>query len=224
MNTPKKQFEHCVFYDCGHGGISPKGVYTTYPSKMFDHRQGEFHNGSIFYEGVKNRIYGNEVMRLLRDAGVNVVKVNHHWQDNDLKSRVDLANLYNKTVQKGFYVSEHSNATSKHNARGISVWTSPGQTTSDILANNFSKMLNQTTEASVGRIKQLQDLKDGDSDYEANFYVLVNTDMPAVLVENLFFDNYEDAKLLMNLDYFKYYTEMQASWIIDSLEYLDETR
>jgi len=72
------------------------------------------------------------------------------------------------------------------------------------------EMFQATSEASVGRIRQMSDLKDGDTDYEANFYVLINTVMPAVLLENLFFDNYADASLLMDKKYFEYYTRLQA--------------
>jgi N-acetylmuramoyl-L-alanine amidase len=223
MNN-RKNFQHCLFYDCGHGGVSPKGRYTTAPSKMFEHVSGEYHKGNMFYEGVKNRIYGWEIIRQVRDMGINVIEVNHHWQDTDLASRVNIANMYNANIQKGFYVSEHSNATSKHNARGMSVWTSRGQTSSDILADMFSKMLSDASNSKVGRIRQLQDLKDGDSDYEANFYVLANTNMPAVLIENLFFDNKADADLLMDKNYFEFYTQLQANWIRECIEWLDENK
>lgn len=220
----RKLYQHCVFYDCGHGGISPAGVYTTYPSKMFQHTKGEFHSNGVFYEGLKNRVYGWEVIRLLREKGINVVEVNHHWQDTDLVDRVAVANLYHSKVQKGFYVSEHSNATGEHTARGLSIWTSKGQNTSDVLADKFMEMFQATSEASVGRIRQMSDLKDGDTDYEANFYVLVNTIMPAVLIENMFFDNYADASLLMDKKYFEYYTRLQADWIEWCVQHLDQTK
>jgi N-acetylmuramoyl-L-alanine amidase len=37
------------------------------------------------------------------------------------------------------------------------------------------------------------DMSDGDIDKEAKFTVLTRTKMPSVLVENGFFDNYQDA-------------------------------
>ena len=71
-------------------------------------------------------------------------------------------------------------------------------------------MFQETAESKAGRIKTMKDLKDGDTDYEANFYVIKNTDMPAVLIENMFFDNYNDASLLTEEEYFTFYTNLQA--------------
>ena len=42
-----------------------------------------------------------------------------------------------------------------------------------------------------------KDSSDGDPDYESNFYVLKNTNMPAVLTENFFMDCKEECKWLM---------------------------
>jgi N-acetylmuramoyl-L-alanine amidase len=58
------------------------------------------------------------------------------------------------------------------------------------------------------------DTTDGDNDKEAGFYVIVNTVMPAILNEHLFFDNYEDAMLLMNDDIVDLFAEAQVRTII----------
>jgi N-acetylmuramoyl-L-alanine amidase len=42
------------------------------------------------------------------------------------------------------------------------------------------------------------DFSDGDSDKEANLYVLKNTSCPAVLTENLFMDNKKDVEFLLS--------------------------
>lgn len=39
---------------------------------------------------------------------------------------------------------------------------------------------------------------DGDLDKEANFWIIRRTKMPAILIEHLFFDNLQDAKLLID--------------------------
>ena len=216
-------YKNCVFYDMGHGGIDRNGVYTTAPSKMFDHKNGVFHQGSIFYEGVKNRTYGNEIVKLLRNKGVNVIVVNHEFNDTPLQVRTDIANMYHTNIQRGLYISEHSNATQIPNtARGISVWTSPGQTRSDVYAQWYIDMMKSDTMNIPKGTRVMEDLSDKDGDYEARFHVLTVTSMPAILIENLFFDNIQDARLLMNNDYFKWYTELQAEWIIRCIQDLDK--
>lgn len=204
--------DYCVFYDAGHGGINNKGVYTTAPSKMFEHTKGTFHNGKIFYEGVKNRIVADLVIKNLINSGIHVIKVYHPFEDTPLDVRVNTANTYFKNVQKGIYISEHSNAAST-TARGISVWTSEGQSQSDVLAEEFIKRLKIAHEdLNITRVMEDKG-KDGDMDYEANFYVLKNTIMPSVLIENLFFDNYDDACMLMSEKYLTKYALLQSEWI-----------
>lgn len=92
------------------------------------------------------------------------------------------------------YVSVHVNAagmgTEWMNARGWLVYTSKGNTKSDLLADLLYK-----------KAKELlpfvrSDFSDGDADYESNFYVLAKTKCPAVLTENLFQDNKADVEFL----------------------------
>jgi N-acetylmuramoyl-L-alanine amidase len=205
--------KYCVYYDAGHGGINPQGLYTTAPSKMFEHTHGNFHKDSIFYEGVKNRIVANLVIDNLEKDNIKVIKVYHEYNDTPLSARVNTANTMFKAGTKGIYISEHSNATGDHSARGISVWTSEGQTQSDVLAEDFIKRL-QLAHDNLGISRVMTDSKvDKDMDYEANFYVLKNTIMPSVLIENLFFDNYEDACMLMSEKYLTKYALLQTEWI-----------
>ena len=97
------------------------------------------------------------------------------------------------------YVSVHVNAAGADgqwkNARGWSVYTSPGKTKSDILATylyNEAKAILPPDSKYYVR----SDWSDGDPDYEANFYVLTKTRCPAVLTENLFQDNKDDVAFL----------------------------
>jgi N-acetylmuramoyl-L-alanine amidase len=220
----KTLFDKCVFYDCGHGGFDPvSGEYTTPPTtgKKFHHDNGlQYHGDGWFYEGVKNRTFGWRVMELLREAGVNVIEVSHPYEDNSLASRVSIANEYHKNVMPGIYISEHSNASGPHTARGFSVWTSKGQTKSDVLADKFYKMYVDEFETSFNphRVHARGDMTDGDHDYEANFYVLSNTVMPAVLMENLFFDQPQDANALISEGYKERYCKLQAAWILWALK------
>lgn len=191
-----------LFLDAGHGGIDPKtGKYTTAPGKMWDHKKGQFHNGSVFYEGVSNRAFCNAIIKEAVAEGINVVQVNHEWKDNSLKSRTDIANSYHKNIQEGIYLSMHSNAVNAQDkAEGFSIWTSKGQGKSDEIASAIFSNVGKVI-APKWNIKMRADRSDGDNDYEADFAVLVNSGMPAVLIENLFFDNYNDSVKLMNPEY-----------------------
>lgn len=191
-----------LFLDAGHGGMDPKtGKYTTAPGKMWDHKRGQFHNGSVFYEGVSNRAFCNAIIKEAVAEGINVVQVNHEWKDNSLKSRTDIANSYHKNIQEGIYLSMHSNAVNAQDkAEGFSIWTSKGRSKSDDIASAIFSSVGKVV-APKWNIKMRADRSDGDNDYEADFAVLVNSGMPAVLIENLFFDNYNDSVKLMNPEY-----------------------
>lgn len=193
-----------LFLDAGHGAIDPKTkLYTTAPGKMWTHPKGEFHQGSTFLEGVSNRAFCDEIFKEAVSKELEVVKVYHEWKDNSLNSRTNIANVYHTTINEGIYFSMHSNAINKQDgASGISIWTSPGTTFSDTLATAIWNGVNEDIAKKYG-IKMMIQRTDGDPDYEVGFAVLVNSRMPSVLLENLFFDNYNDSLLLMNPEYRK---------------------
>ncbi|HMQ59657.1 MAG TPA: N-acetylmuramoyl-L-alanine amidase [Flavilitoribacter sp.] len=203
-----------VFLDAGHGALDAKGNYVTAPSKQFQHTQGVFHKGSWFYEGVWDRTLTNRVASKLTQLGIDHLIVSHEYLDTPLAYRVDMANWYAKRASKSLYISNHANA-SGANARGFEVYTTPGKTASDAVAeihfNNVKELLGN-------RITMRSDTSDGDSDREANFYVIRKTVMPAFLVEHLFFDNFEDAKLLMDDEIVDLFAEAQVRTIIQYME------
>jgi N-acetylmuramoyl-L-alanine amidase len=206
----------CVFLDAGHGGVNPLGLYTTAPGKQFQHQQGQFHNGSWFYEGVWNRNLVARVIKKLDILGIQYLPVYHEYVDFPLQYRVDQANWYYRNYRRGIFLSTHANA-SGVGARGYEIYTSPGETSSDRIAD-----------AHWGHVKDLlgdgitmrTDRTDGDYDKEARFYVLTRTVMPAVLIEHLFFDNYQDARLLMDPETVDRFAEAQVRTIIDFINNL----
>jgi N-acetylmuramoyl-L-alanine amidase len=197
-----------IFLDAGHGGVSPSGKYTTAPSKMSEHIGHTMHYRSFFYEGVKNRHYCDIIYKKLVERGVNVVKVYHSYKDTTLGQRVREANSYHKNINTGFYFSEHSNAFNGK-ARGYCVYTSKGNTQSDFYAEKLINMYKEKFPFVNLRV----DNSDQDQDWESNFYVLKNTSMPAILTENLFFDNLDDANILLDEDYVEQYTDMCVEFL-----------
>jgi N-acetylmuramoyl-L-alanine amidase len=201
-----------VFLDAGHGGILPNGQYATAPGKQWKHANGTFHRDGWFYEGVWNRTLVNRVSDKLHNLQIQHIIVSHEYLDTPLDYRVDLANWYGRRVARTLFFSTHSNAIGNGRARGFELYTSPGRTTSDTVADQH---FNNVRELVGDRIRYRSDQSDSDYDKEARFYVLTQTSMAAVLVEHLFFDNYEDALLLMDPDIVERFAEAQVRTIID---------
>lgn len=206
----------CVFLDAGHGGLTPSGQYTTAPGKQFQHQQGQFHNGSWFYEGIWNRTLVARVIQKLDVLGIRYLPVYHEYVDFPLQYRVDQANWYYRNYRRGIFLSTHANA-SGVGARGYEIYTSPGITASDRIADAH---WGHVRDLLGDRITMRTDRSDGDYDKEARFYVLTRTVMPAVLIEHLFFDNFQDAQLLMDPEIVDRFAEAQVRTIIEYINSL----
>lgn len=187
-----------VFLDAGHGGWDNEHGYATAPAKMWKHKKGQFHYNGEFYEGHWNRIIVCTVQSLCDNADIPCRIVSDEWIDSSLQDRCTRANSDSLDYHFPIFVSTHSNADPTGRARGYEIFTSPGLTDSDEIA----EIIFHNTKMLFGKeIKNYRiDISDEDSDKEANFYVLRNTIMPAVLIEHLFFSNYDDAKMLMRYD------------------------
>jgi len=99
-----------------------------------------------------------------------------------LQERCDIAN---NTDGVDRFVSIHANSFSDPAANGFEVWTSPGWTPADPIATNVFNYVRETFPNLRGRV----DASDGDPDKESKFYVLIHTNMPAILVETAFISN-----------------------------------
>lgn len=97
-----------------------------------------------------------------------------------------------RTWRPDLFVSLHCNAALATAAVGFEVWTSPGQTMSDVAAE---KILESFAAAFPQRMIR-RDMSDGDGDKESKFRVLTGTDGPAVLVEAGFLTNAAEAEWL----------------------------
>lgn len=177
-----------IILDFGHGGINPNtNKYVTAPDKMYKHSYNE-----VFYEGVFNREFGGMLYNALQYLGFSVQVVSHEWKDTSLRDRANAANKIYEAFPDSVFISIHSNA---GGGDGFEVFTSPGETDADPLAAILGTELMQAFPSIPFR------RGNGEIDKEAKFTVLMETKMPAILPENLFFDNYDNYKKLINPDF-----------------------
>jgi len=194
--------------DEGHGGLNPGGGYTTPSSKG---KQYTFtgDNPLTIYEGHINRMIGRFLKSRLIEAGIDFKTINDGVMDTPLRERVnkidDIFHLERKKGRTSLLLSIHSNAMTKpEEIKGTgqsvasynSIWTSRGATRSDKLVQFFERAYKEK----MSEWRFATDSSDGDSDFEADFYILRKSDGPAVLVENLFFDNRDNANFLSSED------------------------
>lgn len=183
--------------DNGHGGVDENGEYTTCPDwKAHDpstwHKMHVHPEGPIF-EGEFNRHVVDEIAWGLSDLGIDYTILVPGDEDMSLGERVRLTNDFYKRDKRCIFVSVHGNAFNS-SAKGFEVFTSKGLTRSDAIADVFAVQMSKMFPNKVMR----WDLTDKDRDKEANFFVLKNTHCPAILTENFFFDNPDDAALMMS--------------------------
>lgn len=194
--------------DFGHGGIDSNGKYTTAPAK-----QHQFPDGLLIQEGVVNRAIGRYVIQDLQFQGIDYAVVSDEVIDTPLETRVHRADAIYATDKRAVYLSIHSNA---GGGSGFEIFTSPGQTKSDKIANIFCTIYQKHFPDYPFR----SDKADGDADKEANFYVLRKTDCPSILVENLFFDNRHEAELLLS----EAGQKLIASCILECIETVEKLK
>lgn len=176
-----------IILDFGHGGLDSNNYYTTSPSKMFKHA-----NGEIAYEGVLNRQIGGHLYTYLRnntDLNIICTVKEDDPRDITLQQRVRITNQY--AARETLFISIHCNA---GGGTGFEIFTTRGTTRSDKLAECIATSVENLYEEV--NLKLRYDFSDGDKDKESDFYVLKYTYCPAVLVECGFFDNINDFNLL----------------------------
>ena len=93
------------------------------------------------------------------------------------------------------HLSAAGDVTKWMNATGWSCYTCKGQTESDRLADCLYKAAEQILKSQVIRTDYA---RDGDPDWEENFFILRHSLCPAVLVEQFFMDNKKDLAYLIS--------------------------
>lgn len=149
-------------------------------------------------EYIWSRMICNKLKTQLSSLDFRVEITNKTDKEIGLSNRKNFAsNLkLDNPHQVKFLVSLHNNGagdgTKWANARGFEIYTTPGQTRSDLFADIIFNNLKKDFPTYKARV----DLSDGDSDKESKFTVLMGSGYSAVLLEWLFQDNREDVALL----------------------------
>jgi N-acetylmuramoyl-L-alanine amidase len=190
-----------LFVDMGHGGLDPMTKeYLTPESigKKTLHTNGKaYHNNGWFYEGHFNRQIGKEFITEATIGGLHCIPVCHPWNDTPLRDRTDEANsIARKYGGRSLFISFHSNA--------AGVGTAP-QTGAEGVCSFVYKLGTETANLALTVTQQLEKVFDKYGSKRRASLVLDNplhittaTNMPAILFELGFFDNPNNADLLIN--------------------------
>ena len=155
------------------------------------------------------RELARQIVKILQYRGYDAELLVPEHDDIPLSERVRRVNEICLTYEPSWpaptghpnviLISIHVNAagdgTKWMNATGWSCYTCKGQTESDRLADCLYKAAEQILENQVIRTDYA---RDGDPDWEENFYILRHSLCPAVLVEQFFMDNKKDLAYLIS--------------------------
>lgn len=193
---------------------------------LIDNGHGENTAGKRSPDGrLREYLYAREIADMvvygLKKAGIDAERIVRETIDVPLAERCKRVNEVCKELGTSnvILVSIHCNAAGNGEwmqARGWEAYTTPGKTKSDALA----ECLYTAAEKNLSGMKLRKDLSDGDSDKEANFYILKHTKCPAVLTENLFQDNKEDVDFLLSSEGKQAIVKLHVDGITDYIKSL----
>ena len=175
-----------------------------------------------FKEWKYTRVVAEEIVATLKSMGYDARLVVTEKTDVPLGTRVNRVNEVCKKYGAGnvLLVSVHSNAIGDSSqwmaGKGWEAYTTKGTTRSDKLA----EFLYKRADKYLKDRKVRKDTSDGDSDKEANFYIIKNVNCPAVLTENFFYDNKDDLEYLASDEGLLTVERIHVEGIIDFINYL----
>lgn len=129
---------------------------------------------------------GMQICDFLRTVGYEALFL----QENELQDICDRSNAFDADL----FISIHCNSVDDPTANGMEIFTTFGETKADKLATAI--MIELASTYPMSELQLRSDYVDGDVDKESNFYVLRNTDCPAVLIETAFISNPKEEALL----------------------------
>ena len=214
-----------ILIDNGHGNNTPG-------KRSPDAVLGKYSSPFFFREYQYTREIAKALSSALKEKGITNYLLVKEEEDIALSERTERVKAYCRQygTQNVILVSIHVDAAADSsewkNARGWSVWTSPGKTESDTLATSLHNAAIEylengeygKTEFSKKQKPIRSDLSDRDVDFEANFWILRKTPCTAVLTENLFQDNREDVDFLLSPEGKRAITALHVNGIIKYIE------
>lgn len=176
-------------------------------SVVIDPGHGGSDNGASGPSGIKEKDVNLDVAlrvkALLEQSGVTVHMTRTSDTYPSLSERVDLAN--NQNVDR--FISIHHNASGNQSINGSEVWIyANASASSQALASDVLNELTTALELPNRGVKQA-----------SNFYVLKNTNMPAILTEASFISNPQEEQKLANPEYQAREAQAIANGVIDHL-------
>lgn len=166
-------------------------------------------------EYIWSRMFCSRLLEVLHD---NDIQATVPFPGDLEPGLIERCQKYNSLPGNKIMISVHNNAAGSGqwmSARGFEIWTSNGNTKSDIIATIFGNHI----KADHPLVPFRSDFTDKDLDKEAGFVVLRHTNFPAVLIENLFQDNRDDVALLSD----KYFVECLVTTYYKAILEIEKT-
>ena len=185
--------------DAGHGSDTP------------GKRSPVWSNGTQLLEWQYTRRIREEIIKMLELYNISYYIVNPENYDIGLTERASRINKvrYN-SKEEVITISLHGNAAGVESASGYEVYTSPGETKSDPVAEVFFKHAEKTK-----LFRMRRDTSDGDNDKEARFTILTKTNGPAILTESGFYTNEYECKEMLSDEFITKIAAMHITAILE---------
>lgn len=188
-----------VLIDNGHG-VDTQGKCSPLLKGSGIEVKDIYSDGDRFKEWKYARVIARDVVCELKALGYDARLLVEEEKDISLGERVRRINKVCSEYGAGnvIMISVHANAmgnaTQWMTGHGWECYTTKGKTNSDKLA----QCLYDAAKKDLNGRKIREDLSDGDSDKESNFYIIKHANCPAVLTENFFYDNKDDLKYMVS--------------------------
>lgn len=185
-----------ILVDNGHGADNfTNGKYSPIVDGMSIENDATVYNHR-FREGNFNRLVAAELVTRLRNLGYDAERIVPENKDVSLIERVDRVNDWCRKMGKDnvLFISVHANAAGCCEkwmyARGFTVWVAKQASAKSC------KLAQSITAAAIDAGLMGNRCVPSEHCWRADFYVLKYTQCPAVLTENLFYDNRDDLKII----------------------------